>query len=348
MSTGKDVNAMVQLFRKELTLCGVKEGETVAILTELNTYTEYASAFMTAAQELGAYTYNVNVMPTNMGMDEKFGNFGVNALTGNRPAIDALKKADLMIDMALLLFSKEQREIQEAGTRILLVVEPIDVLSRTFPTQELRERVEAGERRLKKAKHLRFTNKVGTDVTYNLGRYPVLTEYGYTDTPGRWDHWPGGFLATSGSDDGVNGKVVMAQGDIIYPFKSYVRDPIEFTIRNGFIVDTKGGLDARLVSDYMAGFSDPKAYAVSHIGWGLNHTAVWTSHATGVGGVGMDGRAFYGNVLFSTGPNTELGGTNDTACHMDLPMRDCTLYLDDELIVKDGAIVPTDMRAPGR
>ncbi|HTY54765.1 MAG TPA: 2,5-dihydroxypyridine 5,6-dioxygenase, partial [Candidatus Binataceae bacterium] len=215
MSTGKEISDMVSLFRKELVLCGVKEGETVAVLTELNSYTEYASAFMAAAKDLGAHTYNVNVMSTSMSMDAKFGNFGANALTGNQPAIDALKQADLMIDTALLLFSPEQREIQEAGTRILLVVEPIDVLSRMFPTQELRDRVEAGERRLEKAKHLRFTNQAGTDVSYELGAYPVLSEYGYTDTPGRWDHWPGGFLATSGKDDGVNGKVVMAQGDIV-------------------------------------------------------------------------------------------------------------------------------------
>ena len=38
----------------------------------------------------------------------------------------------------------------------------------------------------------------------------------------------------------------------------------------------------------------------------------------------------------------------DTHCHLDLPMRNCTLYVDDELIVKDGAIMPEDMRVPGR
>lgn len=114
-------------------------------------------------------------------------------------------------------------------------------------------------------------------MTYELGQYPVLTEYGFTDTPGRWDHWPGGFLATQGNDQGVNGKVVVDQGDILFPFKRYVQEPIEFTIREG-----------------------------------------------------------------------QLGGTNDTACHLDLPMKGCTLYLDDELIVKDGDIVPKDLRAPGR
>jgi hypothetical protein len=29
-------------------------------------------------------------------------------------------------------------------------------------------------------------------------------------------------------------------------------------------------------------------------------------------------------------------------------MRGCTLYLDDELIVKNGDVIPRDMRAPGR
>ena len=50
---------------------------------------------------------------------------------------------------------------------------------------------------------MRFTNAAGSDVTYKLGAYPVITQYGYTDTPGRWDHWPSGFLFSQGKDDGV-------------------------------------------------------------------------------------------------------------------------------------------------
>jgi 2,5-dihydroxypyridine 5,6-dioxygenase len=54
-------------------------------------------------------------------------------------------------------------------------------------------------------------------------------------------------------------------------------------------------------------------------------------------------------VLFSTGPNLELGGTNDTACHMDLPMRQCSLWLDDVLIVDHGDVVHPDVRvAPSK
>jgi 2,5-dihydroxypyridine 5,6-dioxygenase len=349
MATSIKMSDMVTLFRQELELCGVRAGQTVAVLSEVDQLADYATGFLAAASELGAATFNVNVLaPRAVSTDQKAGDVGVTALAGNTAAIAALKSADLVVDLMFLLFSPEQLEIQAAGTRILLVVEPFEVLSRLFPTRELRTRVEAAERRLAGAKHLRFTNPAGTDVSYELGAYPAMSEYGFTDTPGRWDHWPSGFAFTGGSDTGVSGRVVMDQGDVVYPFKSYVREPIEFTIREGRIVQIAGGLDAKLVRDYMASFDDPKAYAISHIGWGLNQLAQWNAHALGTPGIGMDGRAFYGNVLFSTGPNTELGGTNDTRCHLDLPMKGCTLELDDELILKDGDVVPQDMRAPGR
>jgi len=62
------------------------------------------------------------------------------------------------------------------------------------------------------------------------------------------------------------------------------------------------------------------------------------------GGMGMEQRSFLGNVLFSTGPNNELGGTNDTECHLDIPLRGCSLFLDDEPIVLEGKIVPKEIQ----
>ncbi len=61
----------------------------------------------------------------------------------------------------------------------------------------------------------------------------------------------------------------------------------------------------------------------------------------------MNALSYYGNVLFSTGPNTEVGGTNDTPCHLDIPMRNCSLYLDDQPIVVAGKIVVPELVAPG-
>ncbi len=54
-------NTMVSLFRQELELCKVKQGEAIAVLSEAEQAVEYASAFMIAARELGADVFNVNL-----------------------------------------------------------------------------------------------------------------------------------------------------------------------------------------------------------------------------------------------------------------------------------------------
>ena len=134
----------------------------------------------------------------------------------------------------------------------------------------------------------------------------------------------------------------MATGDIIYPLKRFVQSPIEFVIRQGRVIEINGGEDAALLQRFIDGYHDSRAYAISHIGWGLNAACTWD---VDLPGIGMDGRAHYGNVLFSMGPDTEFGGDNDTPCHLDLPMRNCTLFLDGQVIVEDGEVLPRDMRA---
>ena len=111
------------------------------------------------------------------------------------------------------------------------------------------------------------------------------------------------------------------------------------------MVDIRGGLDAELLRDYIAGFEDEKAYGISHIGWGCNEKARWSGLANDRRSIGMESRAFYGNTLFSTGPNQELGGSNDTQCHIDIPMRNCSMYLDDEPVIIDGEFVIDDLKA---
>jgi 2,5-dihydroxypyridine 5,6-dioxygenase len=338
---------LTELCLKELVLCGVHEGETVVIVSQGNERLDYADAFMAAAARLGALSHHLRLATAANDLDADGGAWtvGVTPLAGNEAAVEALKLADLVIDLIFLLFSPEQLAVEASGTRMLLAVEPVDVLARLFPTRDLRERVEAGGVLLGSAQALRFTNAAGTDVTYRLGAYPTITEYGYTDTPGRWDHWPSGFLFTGAHDDGVDGRVVIAPGDIVYPFKDYVGSPVELTIEQGQIVDLRGpGLDAALLRDYMASFEDADAYGIAHIGWGLNEKARWSSLATDRRGIGAEGRSFYGNVLFSTGPNQELGGSNSSPCHIDIPMRGCSLYLDDEPILLDGDVVHTDMK----
>jgi len=337
------------LWRDVLTLANVKPKESVVILTSQTSLPQTIAAATNAALDLDARVMRLDLPPTRnvsgLGSDLTV-IVGETALSGNKAAVEAMKHADLVIDLMLLLFSPEQGEILESGTRMLLAVEPPEILARMVPTLDDKRRVQAAATRLRAAKTMRVTSDAGTDLTCTVGQYHLLEEYGFADLPGRWDHWPSGFVATWPNEKTANGTVVLDQGDIIFPFKTYVQTPIRLTVRDGSIIKIEGGADADYLRTYMEMFKDPEAYALSHLGWGLQPRAKWA--ALGMydkaESLGMDGRSFYGNFLFSTGPNTEGGGTRNTPCHLDIPMRRCSLSLDDEPMTLKGDVIPADQR----
>lgn len=100
-------------------------------------------------------------------------------------------------------------------------------------------------------------------------------------------------------------------------------------------------MDAQYLREYMASFNDPEGYAVAHLGWGLSRKALWTSLGMfdKVHTNGMEARSFAGNFMFSTGQNADIGGTRHTACHLDIPMAECSVFLDDVQVVKDGTVL---------
>ena len=344
---------LLSLFRRELELCKVQPGEVMAVLSGPNTRPDYIEAFVAAGQQLGAEVFHLHLpQPVASGRQTPTTAQGalwcVTPLTGHRSSIDILKKAGLLVDLVGMLHSPEQLEIQQAGTRVLMVVEPPDILARMLARLDSRARVEAAGRKIAAASELRITSPAGTELTYKLGQYsrsPIL-QYGYTDQPGRWDHFPGAFAYTWPNEGQSEGTIVLRPGDIIFPFKEFVRSEVRITVQKGFITDIAGGFDAEHLSHFMAAWNDPDAYAMAHIGWGLDEMALWNgiSLINKESAIGQDGRAFYGNVLWSTGPNTDVGGTRMTPAHLDLVLKGASLYLDGEPMVLDGDIIPDDQK----
>lgn len=340
--------SLTDLCYRELELCALREGESLAVLSHGQIRQNYAEAFLAAAARLGADAYQVRLAEGTTAASGEAGTWmlGATPISGHDAVVESLKAADMVVDLITLLFSPEQHEILSSGTRMLMCIEPVDNLARMFPTPGLRERVEAGGEMMAKADTLRFTNEAGSDCTFTLSRKRAHMQYGYTDTPGRWDHWPSAMVATYAADDGVDGKVVVAPGDILLPFKHFVTSSIEFTIEHGRIVDVRGGFDADLVNDYMEAYDDPDANGISHIGWGMLESARWSGLGLDTRSMHMESRSFPGNVLFSTGPNVSFGGPNSSLCHIDIPMRNCDLFLDDEPIVLGGEIAVPELKAP--
>jgi 2,5-dihydroxypyridine 5,6-dioxygenase len=335
---------LVKAWQQVLTLSQLQAGQTVTVLTSAATHPQTLSTALMAAQSMGAVVNRLDLPPVNgekaLSRDS-LAYLGTTPLTGNKPAIAALKESDLVLDLMTLLFSPEQHEILATGTKILLAVEPPEVLARLVPTEADRARVKAAAARIGAAREMSVVSAAGTDLRCPLGEFPAISEYGFVDEPGRWDHWPSGFVLTWPNERGANGKIVIDVGDILLPQKLYVRSPIELTVENGFATRIEGGVDAELLREYVASFRDPEAYAISHIGWGLQPRAHWTTlglydrEAT----IGMDARAYEGNFLFSLGPNNEAGGSRSTTCHIDIPLRACTVRLDGEDVVRQGKVL---------
>ncbi|OSZ34224.1 2,5-dihydroxypyridine 5,6-dioxygenase, partial [Alcaligenes faecalis] len=118
-------------------------------------------------------------------------------------------------------------------------------------------------------------------------------------------------------------------------------EQIILTVENGYATKIEGGIEAELLDEYMKTFNDPEGYAISHIGWGLQPRAHWSTLGlySRENTIGMDARAFEGNFLFSLGPNNEAGGKRTTACHIDIPLRNCTVSLDGRAVVRDGKVL---------
>jgi 2,5-dihydroxypyridine 5,6-dioxygenase len=112
---------------------------------------------------------------------------------------------------------------------------------------------------------------------------------------------------------------------------------VRLTLRDDHIVAVEGeGADAALMREHLAAWEDRSAFAVSHVGWGLNPRArreALLFHDRGEMN-GTELRAAAGNFLFSTGANEFAG--RYTEGHFDIPVFGCTIALDGEIVVEKG------------
>jgi 2,5-dihydroxypyridine 5,6-dioxygenase len=346
--------SLCDLFAEELRLCGVEPGAAVGVLTQGRKRLDYADAVAAACQKIGATVFHVDI--PSEGAPDDGGELGVRAAdTGlhsfTSGVVRAFEGCYLVVDLVFLLWSEQQTAIRRSGTRMISCVEPPATLKRLFPSPELKRQVLAALDALHSARELRVVSDAGTDVKYELGQFGYIHQYGIADEPGRWDHFASALVGTVGSEGGVEGTVVLAPGDILFPHSIYVSTPTRIEIRKGRITRIEGGLEAILLRDYLQRFDDENAYGISHIGWGMSPHARWDALAVaradggvaGAIGIGMDSRSFLGSVMFSTGPNVEFGGSNNTACHTDIPMRNCSVLLDGRPVVDYERVLTADL-----
>ena len=343
MHTSDVESKWVRSHAQQFAACGVGEGTVAAILCETLSRRDLVAGSRDALAQLGARAFVVELpTPAQTEAVAVRSTGASDATQGLAPVIAALAQTDIVIDCTVegMLHSPDLPRIMAGGTRLMMVSsEHPEILERVGVNPGLEKRVKAAVARMKKAGRMHVSSAAGTDLSVVIDGCPAGGNWGYCTDPGTRSHWPGGLVAAFPKAGSVNGTLVFAPGDANLTFKRYFESHVSLRIEEDYITSIEGqGLDAQLLRSYIAAWGEREAYAVSHVGWGMNERARWDSMVMydKCDFNGTELRVFAGNFLFSTGANEHAG--RFTKGHFDLPMRNCTIGLDGEMIVQQGVL----------
>ena len=340
--------AWIDAFETVLRRCALQPGDQVAILGETQSRPVLMEMARLVATRLGGRCFMLT-LPSVLGHGEPLtrSTGACPAIQNSAPVIAALAASALIIDCTVegLMHAPELPAIIQGNgltqPRILYVSnEHPEALCRLLPDEQTEQQVKVHLKRLRAARTMRVSSAAGTDLRIDLQGAVGGGNWGYTSRPGTLTHWPGGLVLAFPAAGSVNGTLVLAEGDVNLTFKRYIDKAVTLTIEDDYVTRIDGtGVDADLLRSHFEAWGEREAYAVSHVGWGLNAAARWDSMAfyDKRDFNGTELRAFAGNFLYSTGANETAG--RYTRGHFDWPMRHCTVALDDSVVVDAGKVV---------
>ena len=162
----------IDAFADTFALCGVKAGESAAVLAETQSRAINVELAALALARLGASVYRIVLESPRLTAPVPVRSTGASdAIAGLAPVIEALSASGFVADLTVegLLHATELPQILSRGARVLMVSnEHPEVLERCRPDSALEPKVKAGMRRLRAAKAMHVTSPAGTDLSVSL------------------------------------------------------------------------------------------------------------------------------------------------------------------------------------
>lgn len=196
----------------------------------------------------------------------------------------------------------------------------------------------------------RVTSDFGTDLTYGVkGRIFVppirpadwdpfkayrRTEEGRAGSPMYACLFPTGEFNVPPLEGIGEGKFVI---DLTMHHLGRVTSPVELIIKEGRIVDIRGGADAKRLRDHLDTYGDENALMFpTEASVGINPKGM-------IVGSQREDKNILGAMHFGLGTNSDVGGTIESNLHMDGVILQPTLYVDGVMKIERGRfLVPLD------
>ena len=304
--------------RMMVSCLNVRAGEQVLIVTD-DKKLPIGTALYNAAQDLGAEALLMAMTPRQVSGEEP-------------PAAvaAAMKAADVVIaPMATsITHTRAKIEAAKAGARVATMPNITeDMFSQGAMTADYDQVMDLTLRvteLLTKAATARI-EKDGCVLTLDLTGRPGIPSPGVYREKGQSGNLPSGEAYIAPLEDGSNGEMVI-DGSMVGLGK--LDEPLRVRVEGGKLKEITGPgaekLGVLLANDRNA--------TLCELGIGTNHAARVT-------GIILEDEKAYHTVHIAFGTNIGFQGTNKADCHIDGVILNPTLYLDDQLILKDGEFV---------
>ena len=229
---------LLAMWREVLTLSKLEEGEGVLVLTSANSNPQLIDAATRAASELGA-----KVARVDLPRDVRPGEAGTDPTRGHRAVADRRQPDGARRDEGGRPGDRPGLPSLHAGAARGAAAPERGCCWPTTPPKSSRGSCPpwrpapgtGGARRLRAgagAPHV--TSKAGTDLRATSATFPITAEYGFVDEPGRWDHWPSGFVARqSQRADRATARWCSPRATSSFPSSPTCSPPIRLTISAG-------------------------------------------------------------------------------------------------------------------
>lgn len=255
------------------------------------------------------------------------------------PFAEAMRKADVLVEFArtYLITTRAFQRAMDAGARAMcLTGMDADMMARCIGNVSLPALKAFGgtlQKMTQRAKKAHVTSPGGTDLTFDLGKRPIILDTGECVTPGR-DSYLGGQISWAAVEGSIEGSLVL-DGTVWPPDPlAPLREPIRLELSRGRIASIGGGETAKILRAWIEHFRDRKMHNVAHFCFGFNPGASIS------GKILEDERAF---GVFVTGFGSQMasfkGGFTLAKSHIDGVTRRPTISFDGETIQRDGAFV---------
>ena len=303
-----------EIGKNMLTSClNVKAGEQVLIVTD-DKKISIGTALYEAAQELGAEALMMTMTPRQV--------------SGEEPP--AMKAADVVIaPMATsITHTRAKIEAAKAGARVATMPNITeDMFSQGAMTADYDVVMDLTLRvteLLSKASTARI-EKDGCVLTMDLTGRPGIPSPGVYREKGQSGNLPSGEAYIAPLEDGSNGEMII-DGSMVGLGK--LDAPLRIRVENGKLREITGPRSEELGIL----LANERNATLCELGIGTNYAARVT-------GIILEDEKAYHTVHVAFGTNIGFQGTNKADCHMDGIILNPTLYLDDQLILKDGEFV---------